>query len=109
MIIQDNVDILTDPLSVFYNGCYNQGVFPEQMKIAKIIPKYKKGMITDLKNYLLELLPVCLLSVLAKILHHESSFAVHLERNKILRERQFGYNTNKGNKDCACRCCSVLT
>lgn len=63
-VIQDNVDILAEQLSMFYNKCYIQGVFSEQLKIAKIVPIYTKGEhIRPITNYR----PMCLLPVLAKM------------------------------------------
>lgn len=97
VIIQDNLDILADPLSVLYNQCYNFGVFPEQLKIAKIVPILKKGSKNDPKNYR----PISLLPVLAKILEKLMKVRLlrHLEGNNILNGRQFGYQKNKGTKD----------
>lgn len=96
-VIQDNVDILAESLSKFYNECYNQGVFPEQLKIAKIIPIYKKGKRTDPMNYR----PISLLPVLAKIFEKLIKVRLlnHLERYNILNVRQFGYQRNRGAKD----------
>lgn len=90
MIIQDNIDILAEPLSVFYNACFHLGVFPEQLKIIKIIPIYKRGIKTDPRNYR----PIITLSqILGKILEQLMKVCLlsHLERNKILNRRQFGY------------------
>lgn len=97
VIIQDNIDLLAYPLSLFYDGCCEQSVFPAQLKIAKIIPIYKKGIRTDPRNYR----PISLLPVLAKIFEKlmKARLLKHLEKHNIINERQFGYQRNKGTKD----------
>lgn len=42
----------------------NCGIFPQNLKIAKIIPVYKSGKQTDVRNYI----PISLLSILSTIL-----------------------------------------
>lgn len=96
-VIKENLDILAEPLTIFYNECISEGIFPEQLKIAKIIPLHKKGSKTDPKNYR----PISLLPILSKIFEKviKSRLVVHLNLNKVLNLRQFGYQKNVGTGD----------
>ena len=42
---------ISKPLTLIINQMITTGIFPESLKIAKIIPIYKKGEPTDLSNY----------------------------------------------------------
>jgi len=45
------------------NSSFVSGVFPQQLKIAKIVPLYKKGEVTEIANYR----PVSLLPTISKV------------------------------------------
>ena len=38
-------------LTLIINQCLYIGIFPHNMKLAKVIPIYKKGDISDMTNY----------------------------------------------------------
>lgn len=59
-VIKNNIDILCDILTYFCNKCMSEGIFPEQLSLAKVTPLLKKGSQTNPKNYrLISLLPLC--------------------------------------------------
>ncbi|KAJ8704093.1 hypothetical protein PYW07_013387 [Mythimna separata] len=96
-ILKDNIDLLTVPLSIFYNKCFEKAVFPDQFKLAKVIPIFKKGSNTDPKNYRpISLLPT-LSKVFEKIIKHR--LMIHLNMNNIINLRQFGYQKGVGCSD----------
>ena len=64
------------------NMSFNQGVFPNILKIANVIPIHKKGDKLDCNNYR----PISLLSNISKI--HLVNF---LKKNKLLFCHQFGF------------------
>ena len=53
----------TNTLSLLINKSFEQGVFPNQLKVAKVIPIYKEGQKTSVGNYR----PISLLSTFSKI------------------------------------------
>ena len=42
-VLKDSKDMLLDPLSHLFNKIYITGQIPEQWKVSKIIPIFKKG------------------------------------------------------------------
>jgi hypothetical protein len=39
------------PLVHIFNASLSSGIFPDRLKLAKVIPLYKKGDVHDIKNY----------------------------------------------------------
>lgn len=82
-------DLIVHPLSHIFNECLAQGIFPDRLKYAKIVPIHKKGKKTLLGNYR----PIALLSSFSKIL--EKIIAIKLikflTKNKIISRYQFGF------------------
>lgn len=96
-IVKENIDLLKEPLAYLFNMCYEQGTFPEQLKIAKVLPVYKKGLKTDPKNYR----PISLLPVLSKIFEKivKKRLLSHLNANNIICKRQYGYQKGISTSD----------
>ena len=63
-IFFDSKKILLEPLSFIYNLSISTGTVPAQMKLAKVIPVYKKGDRCSPGNYR----PISMLSVFDKML-----------------------------------------
>ena len=68
------------------------GVVPEQLKIAKVIPIYKKEDVEVFSNYR----PVSVLPCFSKILERLmfNRCMDYIDKNSILNEKQFGFRTN---------------
>lgn len=56
--------VLTKPLKILINKCFQEGFFPHQLKISKITPVFKKGRKNDPLNYR----PIAMTPILSKIL-----------------------------------------
>jgi len=80
---------LVIPLLHIYNLSFEQGKFPSALKIAKVIPVYKKGSTDSLVNYR----PISLTSPFAKILERlmYNRLYSYLLKFDILYEHQFGF------------------
>ena len=83
--------IIAFPLSLFFNHSISLGIFPNKLKLAKIIPFYKKGSADQLNNYRpigLLLLP-SLSKIFERLLHKRMlSF---LNCNNVLVPIQHGF------------------
>ena len=76
-------------LSQIINVSFLNGIFPDKLKIAKVIPIFKKGDASKNSNYR----PISLLSVFSKIfekLMHQRLYNF-LELHEILFQMQFGF------------------
>ena len=63
-LVKDNIEYLCEPLTYLYNLSLMQGIVPDCLKIAKVIPIFKKGDIHLVSDYR----PISLLSIFNKLL-----------------------------------------
>ncbi|XP_065671724.1 uncharacterized protein LOC136089600 [Hydra vulgaris] len=91
-VIINCFDVLKDILFQIFKCSINQGVFPDDLKIAKIIPIFKEGEKTNVKHYR----PISILSVFSKILERilYNRIYNHLLSNKLLYNMQYGFKKN---------------
>ena len=83
---------ITKPFAYICNLSLTQGVFPDQMKVAKVVPLFKSGRRDIVSNYR----PVSILpqfsKILEKVFHRRlESF---IERSHILNDCQYGFRKN---------------
>ena len=80
------------PLSKLINLSFTSGIFPSNLKTAKVIPIHKKGSKLELTNYR----PISLLSNIDKVF--EKLIYKHLygflEAKKVIFTQQFGFRKN---------------
>ena len=92
-IVKQIVKEVVEPFTHICNLSFIHGKFPENMKIAKVIPLYKGGSKNVYTNYR----PVSLLSQFSKVL--EKLFDVRLqafvEKSNILSDSQYGFRSNR--------------
>ncbi len=84
---------LSWPLSQIFKLSLTSGNFPSSLKMSRTVPIFKAGNSHLCDNYC----PIALLSTLSKVLEKIVSVQLvnHLERNKILYKRQYGFQRNK--------------
>ena len=63
-LLKQIADPLLYPLSIIFNKSLQEGIFPDSMKIAKVIPLYKSLDNSSMTNYR----PISLLPVISKVL-----------------------------------------
>ena len=84
---------LVEPFVYICNLSFNTGTFPDNMKIAKVVPLYKSGSKNVFNNYR----PVSLLPQFSKIL--EKLFNNRLDsfitKYDILSKSQYGFRSNR--------------
>ena len=83
---------LSEPLELLFNMSFSNGIFPESLKLANIIPIHKKDGKTFVNNYR----PISLISNIAEIMEKliYQRMYLFLERNNIIYHNQFGFRYN---------------
>ena len=85
-------DLIVFPLCHIINLSFSSGIFPDSLKVAKVLPLHKGGSSQELNNFR----PISLLSVFDKIIEklmHRRLYEF-LEYHNILFENQFGFRKN---------------
>lgn len=97
ILLKKFIDQLVRPITHIVNGSLSSGVFPNSLKIAKVIPLFKSGEKGLYSNFR----PISLLSVLSKIIEKcvKKQLQYYLENNNLLTERQFGFREGKNSSD----------
>lgn len=80
-----------------FNKIIREGNYPNILKLAKVIPIYKKGDKTDANNYR----PISLLPTLNKLFERiiYDQLYSFLERNNVLDQHQYGFRANRSTQD----------
>lgn len=95
--LKENIHILTTPLQHIINLSILSGIFPDNFKMAKVVPLHKSNTVTDKSNFR----PISLLSVFSKILERivKDQLTDYLDNNNILCNCQFGFRKDKNIND----------
>ncbi len=82
-------NLISPNFATLFNNCVYNGIFPDVLKIARVIPLHKSGDKNDISNYRpISLLPV-FSKIFEKLIHlRVSSF---LEKHNVLYRKQFGF------------------
>ena len=88
-LLKDIGHIIAPTLSVIINQSLYTGIFPKQLKIAKVIPLFKKGEETSIENYR----PISLLSSISKVFERAvfNQLYQYLDVNNLLFDSQYGF------------------
>ena len=88
-VISKVIKSIVRPLAHIFNVSFLSGLFPDDMKISKIIPLFKNGKKTEFNNYR----PISILPQFSKIL--EKLFSLRLDsflaKSNILSDCQYGF------------------
>ena len=85
--------VIAPVLSNLFNSCLNQGEYPDSLKVAEVIPVFKKGKHDSLSDYR----PISLLSQFNKIFEKMLFNRIYnyLEKHKLLNPYQYGFRENR--------------
>ena len=91
-ILKQIAPCISEQLAYIFNKSLDQGIFPEEFKIARIIPIYKKDNRDLIQNYR----PISILPVFAKIFERllVKRLWHFLDLHKIITPNQFGFRKN---------------
>ena len=95
------------PLTLIINQIMKTGVFPNKMKLAKVIPIYKKEDPTQVTNYR----PISLLPVLSKVVEKTiaKQLSEYFEENKLFNPNQYGFRTGHSTEHAALELVDKIT
>ena len=81
--------ILIDPLTHIINQSLISGIYPDKLKLAKIVPIHKKGNIYQVENYR----PISILPAISKIFEKVvfEQLYTYFTHNKYLFPSQYGF------------------
>jgi exonuclease III len=85
------------PLSHIFNASVQEGQFPANMKLGKMVPIYKKGNRKELANYR----PVTILPVLSKVFERMvyNRLYAYFSLHNLLSESQYGFRKQRSTQD----------
>ena len=85
--------VLIKPVTLITKQTLNTGIFPDKLKITKVIPIFKSGEESLFTNYR----PISLLPVISKIIKKfiHNQLYVHLKQQNILYNSQYGFRTEQ--------------
>ena len=88
-LIKMLIPYIVVPLKHIFNLSILNGVFPDSMKIARVIPLFKTGNTKEFSNYR----PISLLPQFSKILdnNYHSRLMTFIDSNQILYKSQYGF------------------
>jgi len=91
------VDLISPVICSLFNASISTGVFPDSLKVARIVPIHKSGDRSVPSNYR----PISVLSVLSKIFEKMMFTRVQsfIKENKLLYDNQFGFRENASTSD----------
>lgn len=97
---------VVDILKHLFNCSIIEGVFPEDLKCAIVIPLYKKGNSKDKNNYR----PISLLPSISKVFEKavKCRILAYLEKVKYFSSVQFGFRSGASTEDALLEVCSFL-
>ena len=98
---------IATPLAYIFNLSLSSGIVPDNIKIAKVIPIFKKGDTSETKNYR----PISILPSLSKVLERIVFIRTtdFLNKHNIFCESQFGFRANHNTTQAILKCIDTLS
>lgn len=92
IMLKKIMELIAVPLSNLFNLCFSIGLFPDVLKVAKVIPIFKKGDISVLNNYR----PISIIPIIGKLLEIliKNRLLYYFESNNLFNHSQFGFRKN---------------
>ena len=96
-ILKQISHIISPLLSEIFNDSINVGIFPDKLKVGRVIPLYKEGALNDVSNYR----PITTLSVFSKIFEKlvHKRMTSFISQYNLIKPCQFGFQKNKCTSD----------
>ena len=87
-ILKASIDAIVIPITAKINKCIDRCIFTNTLKIANVLPLYKKGSQHDCNNYR----PILILPTISKLFekHVSNQLQTFFKKTNILHPRQSG-------------------
>ena len=91
-VLKQTIEFIATPLSHIINLSFSYGLFPSELKIAKVIPIFKSDDPKIFSNYR----PISLLPSISKLFERlvYNRLMVFIEKHSILHPNQYGFRKN---------------
>src|SRR5437899_2784548 len=88
-LIKSVIDCIAEPLSVIINLCLTSGIYPDQLKIAKVCPIFKEGSKNELANYR----PISIIPSFSKLFEKiiSNRLLSYINKFEISNPAQYGF------------------
>lgn len=98
---------IAEPLTLIINQSLTTGIFPDNLKIAKIIPLFKKNDRNKIENYR----PISLLTTISKVFEKVifTQISNYFQCNNLLNECQYGFRKSHSTELAAIRLVDKIT
>ena len=92
-IIKQSIDLISSPLMHIINLSFAQGIVPDQIKIARVIPVFKYDDESKFTNYR----PISILPAFSKIFERiiYNRMLANIDKYNILTEQQYGFRKGR--------------
>ena len=96
-LFNSTLDVHHNILCEIINLAFTSGIFPDMLKISRIIPIYKKGDMKEISNYR----PILILPFISKVFEKciHSRIIGHFSFHNLFSPRQYGFMRNKCTED----------
>ena len=96
-LVKKIINSIVLPLTHCINKCISEGVFPDILKLSRVVPVYKKGDKDSASSYR----PISIIPVFGKIFESViySQLYSHFENNCIFHDSQFGFRKKRSTTD----------
>lgn len=105
-LIKIGSSVLANPLAQIFNKSFVEGIFPDNLKVAKVFPVHKGESITVMSNYR----PISILPIISKLLETlmQARLMDFITRSNIIYELQFGFQKNKSTEKAVLSICAKI-
>ena len=105
-LLKSALPYIVEPLTFIYNLCIDKAIFPDTLKLAKVVPLAKTKDNSDPNNFR----PISLLSVVSKPLerHVQAHLLKFLEDHSLFYPYQSGFRHNHSCQSALVRLCDSL-
>jgi hypothetical protein len=101
------INDVVEPLTFVINSCLEQGVFPEKLKTARVVPVYKKGDREDISSHR----PIAIVPTFSKVIEKimYDQLVLHLDLNGLFSDTQHGFRKGRSTSTAVLRVAERVT